>query len=49
MVLATAIQEHYQTQMPFAELLAEIGQQQRNLSIHELAAFTRRHVNGASG
>jgi acyl carrier protein len=48
-VLATAIQEHYQTQMPFAELLAEIGQQQRDLSISELAEFTHRHVNGTSG
>ena len=47
-VLATAIQEHYQKQMPFAELLAEIGQQQRDLSIHELAEFTHRHVNGAA-
>jgi acyl carrier protein len=46
-VLGTAIQEHYQTQMPFAELLAEIGQQQRDLSISELAEFTHRHVNGA--
>ena len=45
-VLGTAIQEHYQTQMPFAELLAEIGQQQRDLSITELAEFTHRHVNG---
>jgi len=35
-VLCTAIQEDYQTPMPFAELPAEIGQQQRDLSIAEL-------------
>lgn len=43
-VLCTAIQEHYQTTMPFAELLAEIGQQQRDLSIEELAGFVSQHV-----
>ncbi len=43
-VLCTAIQEHYRTTMPFAELLAEIGQQQRDLSIAELAEFVERHV-----
>ena len=43
-VLCTAIQEHYRTTMPFAELLAEIGQQQRDLSIAELAAFVGQHV-----
>jgi acyl carrier protein len=43
-VLGTAIQEHYQTQMPFAELLAEIGQQQRDLSISELADFVMTHL-----
>jgi acyl carrier protein len=46
-VLCTAIQEHYQVQMPFAELLAEIGQQQRDLSIAELAEFVHRHLNSA--
>jgi acyl carrier protein len=43
-VLGTAIQEHYQAQMPFAELLAEIGQQQRDLSINELADFVVTHL-----
>jgi acyl carrier protein len=47
-VLCTAIQEHYQVQMPFAGLLAEIGQQQRDLSISELAAFVDRHLNEAA-
>jgi acyl carrier protein len=43
-VLCTAIQEHYQTTMPFAELLAEIGQNQRDLSIMELAEFAYQHL-----
>ena len=45
-VLCTAIQEHYQTPMPFAELLAEIGQQQRDLSIDELTDFVNTHLGG---
>jgi acyl carrier protein len=45
-ILCTAIQEHYQTQMPFAELLAEIGEQQRDLSIGELAEFVDTHLGG---
>ena len=44
-VLCTAIQEHYQTTMPFAELLADIGQKQRDLSIAELAEFVGQHVS----
>jgi acyl carrier protein len=43
-VLCTAIQEHYQTPMPFSELLAEIGEQQRDLSIDELADFVDSHL-----
>ena len=43
-VLCTALQEHYQTPMPFAELLAEIGEKQRDLSIAELAAFVGQYV-----
>jgi len=46
-VLCTAIQEHYQAHMPFDKLLAEIGQQQRDLSIAELAEFTHQHLNGS--
>ena len=48
-VLCTAIQEHYQTPMPFAELLAEIGQQQRDLSIDELTDFVNTHLGGVVG
>ena len=47
-VLCTAIQEHYRAQMPFAELLAEIGEQQRDLSIHELADFVDGHLPAAA-
>jgi acyl carrier protein len=43
-VLCTAIQEHYRITMPFAELLADIGQKQRDLSIAELAEFVNQHV-----
>jgi len=48
-VLCTAIQEHYQTPMPFAELLAEIGEQQRDLSIDELTDFVNAHLGAADG
>jgi phosphopantetheinyl transferase/acyl carrier protein len=48
-VLCTAIQDHYQTPMPFAELLAEIGQQQRDLSINELTDFVDTHLTGPAG
>jgi phosphopantetheinyl transferase/acyl carrier protein len=48
-VLCTAIQEHYQTPMPFAELLAEIGQHQRDLSIDELTDFVNTHLGGPKG
>jgi len=47
-VLCTAIQEHYRTTMPFAELLADIGQQQRDLSIAELAEFVGQHVGAGA-
>jgi acyl carrier protein len=43
-VLCTAIQDHYRITMPFAELLADIGQKQRDLSIAELAEFVGQHV-----
>lgn len=43
-VLGTAIQEHYQRSMPFAELLVELGQQQRDLSVGELVDFVDTHL-----
>lgn len=48
-VLCTAVQEHYQTPMPFAELLAEIGQHQRDLSINELTDFVNTHLGSPTG
>jgi hypothetical protein len=33
--------------MPFAELLADIGQKQRDLSIAELAGFVNQHIDAA--
>jgi acyl carrier protein len=47
-VLGTAIQEHYRIQMPFAELLADIGEKRRDLSIAELADFVDQHINAAA-
>lgn len=45
-VLATAIQEHYRFQMPFAELLADVGQRaNHDLSISELVDFVDQHLN----
>jgi acyl carrier protein len=46
-VLGTAIQEHYRIQMPFAELLADIGEKRRDLSIAELGDFVAQHVDAA--
>jgi len=34
--------------MPFAELLADIGEKRRDLSIAELAEFVNQHVNAAA-
>lgn len=43
-VLGTAIQEHYQKAMPFAELFADIGQRERrDLSVAELVEFVAMH------
>jgi acyl carrier protein len=45
-VLGTAIQDHYQIQIPFAEFLAEIGQrEQRDLLVRELVDFVYRHLS----
>jgi hypothetical protein len=34
--------------MPFAELLADIGQKRRDLSIAELAQFVGQHVSSST-
>ena len=44
-VLGVAIQEHYGVQMPFSELYAALGEQQKDLSVAELVDFVDRHVN----
>jgi acyl carrier protein len=44
-VLGTIIQEHFQKPLPFAELLADIGREQRDLSIDELVDFVDQHLN----
>ncbi len=46
-VLGTTIQEHFQKAMPFAELLADIGEKQRDLSVSELVDFIDKHVNSS--
>ena len=44
-VLGTALQESYQKEMPFAQLLTEIGQRDiRDLSIGELVDFVHTHL-----
>jgi len=44
-VLGVAIQEHFGRQLPFAELLAELGEQRRDLSISELIDFVYLHMS----
>jgi acyl carrier protein len=47
-VLGTAIQEHYDRPMPFAELLAEVGQRDlRDLTVGELVGFVETHLASA--
>ncbi len=44
-VLGVAIQEHFARQLPFAELLAELGEQRRDLSVGELIDFVYQNLN----
>lgn len=46
-VLGTAIQEHYQFHMPFAEFLSELGREQHDVSIAELVDFVDKHLNAS--
>lgn len=49
-VLGTAIQEHYQRPMPFAELFAGLGQREvRDLSVAELVEFIGAHLDSRVG
>jgi acyl carrier protein len=46
-VLASHVQEHYQRQLPFPELLAELGRREvKDISISELVEFIYLHLNG---
>ncbi len=47
-VLGTTIQEHFQCPLPFSELLAEIGREQRDLSIMELVDFVDKNLKQVS-
>ena len=49
-VLASFVQDHYHRQMPFPQLLAEIGQRDtKDLRIGELVRFIHLHVNAPAG
>lgn len=43
-VLATKIQDHYGQSMPFAELFAELGRTQQDLTVRGLAEFVDKHL-----
>lgn len=45
-VLGTAIQDHYDRPMPFAELLADVGQRDvRELTVGELVGFIEEQLS----
>ena len=49
-VLGVSIQEHYGQEMPFAELLAGIGQREvHDLSVGELVEFIHTHLGSGNG
>jgi acyl carrier protein len=46
-VLASHVQEHYQRQLPFPELLAELGRREiKDMNVGELVEFIHYHLNG---
>jgi acyl carrier protein len=48
-VLASHVQDHYQRQLPFPELLAELGRREvKDISIGELVEFIHHHLNGGN-
>jgi len=48
-VLGTTIQEHYDRSMPFAEFLAEIGEQEvRDIQIDQFVDFVHQHLNATA-
>jgi acyl carrier protein len=45
-VLASHVQDHYQRQLPFPELLAELGRREvKDITIGELVQFIHFHLN----
>lgn len=46
-VLGATIQERYATDMPFGQMYAELGEQQRDITVKELAEFVYGQLNGA--
>jgi acyl carrier protein len=45
-VLASHVQDHYQRQLPFPELLAELGRREvKDITIGELVEFIHFHLN----
>ena len=48
-VLASHIQDHYQRQLPFPELLAELGRREvKDITIGELVEFIHHHLNAGN-
>jgi acyl carrier protein len=48
-VLASHVQDHYQRQLPFPELLAELGRREvKDITIGELVEFIHYHLNGGN-
>lgn len=46
-VLASHVQNHYQRQLPFPQLLAELGRREvKDISIGELVEFIHGHLDG---
>jgi acyl carrier protein len=47
-VLASFVQQHYQKQFPFPQLLAELGRREvKDIRLGELVDFIHGHMNGA--
>jgi acyl carrier protein len=48
-VLASHVQDHYQRQLPFPELLAELGRREvKDITIGELVGFIHHHLSCGS-
>ena len=47
-VLGSSIQEHYGVEMPFGQMYAELGEQQKDITLAELVDFVQTHLQSAS-